>query len=782
MPVKAPPPAEPLPWWFSGDVEFGGRDFTNDPQQNGQTAVYTNKTTSPFAVQLTDQKSLAKYYEYSTIRPGPFGDFAMATGSRDGLYQFDFGGSNVGYTDQSYYADFSKAGQHYLNFGWDQTPHIYSMSAQTPWLGVGTNTLTLPAGCASKTNTTALVVTGPNCLQPTTDVGIQRDTASVDYRWTPTTNWDVRADLSSMHRSGTQVDGVVGMGPASFPYGPNQVIKPVSDTTQNYGVNGEYAGTSWWQQPFTFKLGYRGSVYNDDLSSYTVQNPYCTGNSCENAALSPVDRLTTPPSNQMNAAISTLAADLPFKSRYVGTLNYTTMTQNAAFLPMTNNPNASAAVAGILPTLNGVRQTSLNGDINTLLSNNVVTTNITPNLTSKASYRYYDFQNNTPSLLLGTPGSTTAWVSYDQNVASERAIQTLSVAYIKQNAGEELTWRPSNTWHLGAAYGYERYDYTQVDATSTTENSAKVFADWKPTNWATFRSSAYYSDRTAENYNYLANVGNFQFPGSTPAQNSYYYNPSYMQMMIDGRQRTKVNLFLDLVVLRGLTVTPTFKYQDDHYGLNPATQEGLADSSSWSGGLDVTYVFNPDFAISASYLKEFYNQQLYGLSSTSNSAVLGVGGVFSANTSDHSTVDTITVAARYAAIPNRLDLDLRYTASIATDAQRLLLGTATNGGNPTCPAGQPITNCQFPNVLTNFQRLEASATYKFDQDMIRQAGLTGQLRARLRYAWERNAVTNWQNDPLAPYSPIVSTQGIWLASDNPNYNVQLVMASLLYSW
>jgi len=779
MPVKALVQTDAVPyWWFGGFVEAGGRDFLNDPQRNGQTAVYTGPTT----VALTNQKSLAKYYEYSDIKPGPFSNFALATGSKDGLYQIDFGGNNVGYNDQSYYLDLSKAGQQYLDLGWDQTPHLYSTSAQTPWLGVGTNALTLPPGCASVTNTTAAVVTSTNCLQPTTDVGIRRDTASVEYRWTPTDAWDVRASLSNMHRSGTQVDGVVGMGPAGFPFGPNQVIKPVSDTTQNFGVNGEYAGTSLWQQRYTYKVGYQGSIYNDSLSSYTVQNPYCTGNTCEVASLSPFDRLSTPPGNQMNAATSTLAADLPFKSRYVGTVNYTAMTQNAAFIPMTNNPNAPAAVAGILPTLNGVRQTSLNGDIDTLLSNNVVTTNITPDLTSKASYRYYNFQNNTPELMLGTPGSTTAWVSYDQNAATERAIQSLSIGYVKQNAGEELTWRPTSSWHFGVAYGYERYDYTRVDATSTDESSAKAFADWKPTNWLTFRSSGYYSDRTANNYNYLANVGSIQFPGSTPAQNNYYYNPAYMQMMIDGRQRTKANLAMDIVVIRGLTVTPTFKYQDDHYGLNPLTQLGLTDSSSWNGGVDVTYVLNPDTAITVGYLKEFYNQQLYGISSTSPTAVLG-GANFSANTSDHSNVDTITAAVRYAAIPNKLDLDLRYTGSLAIDGQRLLLGTAANGGNPTCPATMaPITNCQFPDVTTSFQRLEASATYKFDQDLVKQAGLTGQVKAKLRYAWERNAVTNWQNDPLAPFSPIVSTQGIWLASDNPNYNVHLLMASLAYTW
>jgi len=94
----------------------------------------------------------------------------------------------------------------------------------------------------------------------------------------------------------------------------------------------------------------------------------------------------------------------------------------------------------------------------------------------------------------------------------------------------------------------------------------------------------------------------------------------------------------------------------------------------------------------------------------------------------------------------------------------------------------PIVNRQFPDVTTWFQRLDATAVYTFDQDIVRRAGLPGQVKAKLRYTRERNSVPNWQNDPLAPYGPIASTQGIWLASDNPNYNVHLLAASLSYTW
>jgi len=726
--------ADPVPyWWFHGTIEAGGRFFFNNPSRNGSVFL--------------GQNSLAKYYEYSDVKPGPFTNFTVSTGSHDGLYQIDFGGKNVGYDDQSYYLGASKAGEQYFNFDWDQTPHVYSTSAQTPYQGVGTNALTLPAGALGKTAATIVP------FDHQSDLGIRRDTASFQYRWTPTDAWDIKADYSHMRRTGTQVDGITGINGSAFS-SPIQVPKPVADTTQNYGLNGEYAGTSAWGQRYTFKLGYSGSQYTDDYSSYTVQAPTGT-----------IGQMSLPPSNQANGFSGTLGADLPLKSRYAGTVSYTMMQQNAAFIPMSYNKPGFPLPAS-----------SLNGAINTLLSNNIVTTKLTPELTSKLSYRYYNFDNDTPQIFFPCTGAktvncTTAWISYDQAAATEKQVQSLSMQYTKQNAGADLNWRPTQEWNLGAAYGFERYSWTQADVDATNENSGKVFVDWKPTNWFGVRSSGYYGSRRYENYDYYNNVGSIQFPGTTPAGNSFFYSPAYRQLMIDNRDRWKANVAVDFVAFHGLILTPTFKYQDDNYDLDPNTQMGLNESRSWSGGLDVTYLINPNTSVTVGYLREFYTQLLYGISSNSNQALPTTTGVYSAQTYDRTTVDTFTAAVRYAAIPDKLNFDVRYALSRGVDHQLLNLG---NGANPT--------GGQFPDDTTWFQRLDAITSYKFDKELVTQLGWKGDVTAKLHYAWERNSVSNWQNDTLAPYSPTVNTTAIWMAYDNPNYEVHMLMASLAFSW
>ena len=270
-------------------------------------------------------------------------------------------------------------------------------------------------------------------------------------------------------------------------------------------------------------------------------------------------------------------------------------------------------------------------------------------------------------------------------------IRSLAINYTKQNAGEELTWRPSREWSLGAAYGFERYDYTRVDTNATNENSGKVFIDWKPTSWFTVRSSGSYSNRRHQTYDYLGFVGNYQFPN--PASSSWRYQSSYRQLMISNRESWKANLFVDLVAVRGLTITPTFKYQDDNYSVDPSNQQGLEDRRLWSAGIDATYLLSPTTSITVGYARDYVTQLLFGTSCTNTG---GGSGCFSTPrppasqtlTDDKMVVDTVTAMVRHAVIPNKLDTELRYIAARGVDNIRLYRadGVALNRGcnSPKC--------------------------------------------------------------------------------------------------
>jgi len=842
LPLVGKAVTEPVPlWWTHGEIEAGGRDFLNNPTPNGSVSADTNPNNfATGGYGFVGAQSLAKYYEYSIVAPGAFAGGHVATGTTDGRYQIDLWANNIGsnfagFSDQAYLLTGSKAGEHYFWFNWDQTPHIYSTSAQTIFQGVGTNALTVPAGLVANPVNSSNVNQNKGAaaggILPYLygiNLGIQRNTAAAGYRWTPPDAsrpegyaWDLRADYSYMERTGTQAAGLVELQG----FATTGVPAPVNDTTQNFGANGEYAGTSLWGQPFTFKVAYNGSIYNDNISSYTVQNPFfptattnpavighCTApGAAAGTANCGSALVSTPPNNSANGISETTTADLPWNSHYVGTFSYVAMAQNATFLPMTNNPFAAAspAVYGGAPWntvnfgfVNGNFAnpiSSLNGQINEILSNNVLTSKITSDLTSKVNYRYYDFDNQTPRIIF------PCWISYDGTGTSptgaapcgpagfERTISSLTISYVKQDAGGELNWRPTKEWNFNGAVGWERYDYTQTDVNTTNEYSAKLSADWKPTGWLTARASGYYADRRYDVYNYNLFVQSVQFPtlpGFTCCNNttaSWFYAPAYQQFMFDNRQRTKADFMLDVVAFPGVTITPTVKFKDDFYGLNPLNQEGVNDSRSISTGVDVGWVVTPTLSFAVSYYWEYYYQSLYNYTSTFTgngySAQPGTctppytvaNGNCLITTTDKEFINTVTVAMRWAAIPSKLDFDVRYAFSAGVD--QLAMATAA----PTAQCGG--CNGSFPNDTTSFQRLDATATYRFDPAWVRQMGFNGDVLARLRYTWERNAVANWQNDPLAPFTDVAGlTNSLFLAYDNPNYNVQALAASLVLRW
>lgn len=781
-------------WWsYHGDIEVGGRSFVNNPTKNG--------------IASQGQGSLGKYYEYSTIKPGAFLNGWLSAESKDGRYRADVWADNVGYTDQRFEFGASKAGEYYLSVGWDQSPHIYSTNAQTLYNGVGTNALTLPAGlsnalfgdagcvrvagqpptgCTSANPATAAAISQriSNNLY-TTDIGIRRDTAEAEFRWTPTDAWDVNVDYMNTHRKGTQVEGVVFSPGTSGVVA--QVPKPVDDTTQNFGINGEYKGTSPWDKPFTIKLGYGGSVYRDAWSSYSVENPFCgTGSGpgecarggtnpapASNAsASSPSAQMGLWPNNQAHGFTSTIGADLPAKSRYMGTISYTMMRQNQAFLPFTNQAlvyNGTLVPANSYGSMGpppGLPAASLNGAINTFLSNNVLTTQISPELKSKLSYRYYDYANDTPEILFND------WVVTDVKLASSTSatyvpVRSLSMSYNKQNAGADLVWSPSRQWTLGAAYGYERYKWTRADADVTNEHSGKVFADWKPVTWVTTRASWLVSDRHYQNYDYLNFVGNAQWP--TPGNT--HYSTAMRQFYLDNRQRNIGKFSVSIDVLRGLTLTPTFGYQDDNYS-NSNTDTGLTRSQSIKSGIEMAYAINPNATLLVAYMNEQYRQNLRWSTATPPAQPTN-STRFHADVRDK--VNTIMAAVNWAAIPTKLDLRLSYTMSLSQDSQQQFSDTGAS----------PVPN--YPDVKGQWSRLEALAKYTFDKDSVRIMGINGEAYAKLRYVWERNSVNNFDQDIMQAYMNVnsfITNTGFmtWMAYNNPNYNVHLIGASLGVKW
>jgi hypothetical protein len=221
-----------------------------------------------------------------------------------------------------------------------------------------------------------------------------------------------------------------------------------------------------------------------------------------------------------------------------------------------------------------------------------------------------------------------------------------------------------------------------------------------------------------------------------------------------------VSLVIDL--LPRVTLTPTAGVRWENYPLSDGMvqQAGLRYDHSWNAGAELSYVMTPDTTLMVAYMREDFKKWLIQQSGTA-----ATGQQF---TDIRDYVDTVMFAVNYAAIPNKLDFTFRMTNSWSRDAYTT-----------------PVVLGGFPDVTTMYQRFDAVAKYKVDPETVHMLGWKGDVTAKLRYAWERNSVGDWQNDVMGVYmfsKDPTTINTILLAYNNPNYNVHLLAASLAWKW
>lgn len=766
MPLKALPVAAGTGWTWEGYAELGARFFVS--KHGGATGLNWKNSTGT--------ENLGKFYEYRDLRPGPFGNFALSGLSNNGLYSFDFRAANIGYRDQAYSLYASKAGEHYLSVDWDQTPHIYNDHAGTIFNGAGSNNLTVPSSVrnALAGQLTPGVPPVPNAVQAAAVAGIinsnlndfvlgfRRDTGTVNYRWTPDSNWDIKADYTRIRREGTQSQGALTyqMGtntPTSTQERNGRVIlelpKPIADTTHNADLNAEYAGISPWGKKFNVALGYGYSAFQNDSASYSFQNPWITDATGNTPGAPLTNTMSLAPDNSANTFRFIAGADLPWQSRYNGAVNYTMARQNQSFIPFTSNSSINAGNAyvpnvGLLGAFPSINASSLNGGNNTLLVNNALTTRWTRDLSSTVRYRYYDFDSTQ------SPITINSWIYADAN-AAEDTRTSFGLAYTKQNASGDLVWKPKRYLTIGAGVGWERWDRDHRDVNVTNELSEKVFTEIQTFEWSRLRASYIHSERRFDTY-----VGVVESNAAAP---------SYRLFDMADRNRDKANFYVDFYLPNAVTVTPTAGFRFDHYGTDPyaaVRQLGLLHDNAWDAGIEVAWKPNRTMTVLASYTHEESQRQIMA---NTAAAALDV------QTRDNN--DTFIFGVNAAVIPDRLDVKGTFTAV------RTFSGLAAGQGPGNTGA---VTSNLFPDVHGNFNRVDIQARYKFDR--IQQAGMKVEPYVKLRYLWERNSTDDWA--PLnwnymynfAGQTGSTFAKGIMLGWDNPNYNIHAVMLSAGVKW
>ncbi|MCF1503507.1 MtrB/PioB family decaheme-associated outer membrane protein [Afifella sp. H1R] len=735
-----------------GEIEMGARVFIDEPPDHA--SVWDTPSI------LAPQKySSAKFEEYGDVPSGLLLEKLMfGWQSGDGLYSGEVRAENIGQNNGRYIFDWSRTGLLDGTFMWDEIPHLYSTTAQSIWQGVGTDFLSTDVSFPESPPSPAEYDAAISGAVHPIDIGIDRRRIQYDQTYTPSPSWEFEASYLNDHREGTQPAGILMNGFGAGEVHRVDVPRPVDDVTQNLKASGEYFSKTPWGGRFNVSVTGHASTYENKYDSYTFQNPYYQ---VPGTTFPQFGRVSLAPDNEAYSLGVTTGVDLPWKSRYMGTVSYTTMEQTDTLIPYTINPNAPALS---LPT------TDARAKINTLLINNKISTQIAEDVSTTLRYRYYDLDNRTPEWLIDQ------YIMGDSTTATPATggLRALAYQYTKQNASAEVSWLATSRITLGSEFGWERWDRDRRSVNVTDEYLGKITLDARITDRAQLRSSYQYSQRRYDSYD-LGPVLDAMV--SDPLGTNV--DPGVRKYDMADRDRHKAKVSLEYEALENLVITPSFGLRFDDYLTDPAIPEyGLLKDNSWDGGLEVAFSPAPGISLMAAYVYEDFDRDMVGASITGGGTDVVTGGWDSKMTEQ---VHTLVAGANIEIIPGVLDLEFYDSFARGVSKWTATASSRTPIATPLCPGD---TNClPFPDMVTNYNRFDAALNYHPEAGGI--LGLDGDLTLTLKYSWERNFVDNWQDELDTPYQHLIEdgvttsyAMGFW----DTNYNVHAVMASLVYRW
>jgi MtrB/PioB family decaheme-associated outer membrane protein len=288
--------------------------------------------------------------------------------------------ANIGQEDRSLSGEYGVPGQYRMELSLDQIRHYGNEGYRTPFIGVGTDQLTLPDGLArAATNPQTGAPRLAEAMQ-VVDLATTRQRARLSARVNPARGWEFQASTSLDRLSGTRASGAtLGTGGSSI----GMILpEPVDALTRRIEASLAY------QQPGRhLRLDYRGSFFSNDFDGYGFQSPFAIPNTLLD------NRMGLAPDNQAHHLSLSGAYTFGATTRLSASAAYGRLTQDADFLPY-----SSAAGAPALP------RASLDGEVVTRQARVKLVSRPARDLRLNATYRYDERDNRTPVATYILPG------------------------------------------------------------------------------------------------------------------------------------------------------------------------------------------------------------------------------------------------------------------------------------------------------------------------------------------------------------------------------------------
>lgn len=559
----------PYPKGLSGTVEIGAGNVSDKSARFG---TYTG---------LQDKGAYAVVGGSATWRDG------------DGQYA-DLDAADLGLDSRSLRVRGGREGLVALDLRYDETPRYIGDGAQTPFLGVGGGTLTLPQGFAAPgTNGMPLAAN----LRPI-DPGYTAKRLDLTGSWLGTDSLNLRLGFRRDVRDGTRPIY------ASFLSTAVQLPAPVDHVTDVLELAASYSAGQWQAS-----LAYQWSQFRNGTPALTWDNPFTavvTGATRGQQALAP--------DNELHQIIGSAAYQLAPTIRASADFAIGRLSQNEPFLA----PTLTAGLApGAMPTA------TLDGRVDTFNGSVRITAAPLQGLRLNASYARDVRENRT---------ARQAFPYVETDIFAGLPARTNTpFSHWNDRVKLEADYRGPATLRLAGGAEYEQRERNYTEVVTTRETSVWGRVSLQPVAMLGLSLKLSHADRDHSTYGTAVWFG-------APE------NPLLRKYNLAARLRDSVGLRVDLTLSETLSLGLSADHANDDYHRSVI---GLTEARSDSVGVDLAWAASENTRLHAFAQGESIRSLQAGSQSV---------GLPDWTGRSKDRFEVFGVGVKHAAIPDKLDI------------------------------------------------------------------------------------------------------------------------------
>lgn len=538
------------------------------------------------------------------------------------------------------------------------------------------------------------------------------------------------------------------------------------------------AGYGIYKKSWLADLEYTLTDFNNNNQALIWDNPFRTTdavsrNSANTSDNNAYDRgrfvngqLSLAPNNRTHDLSASASMELPYNSRLTGNISFGVTEQNDLLLPYTLHTSTMVNGGVPLPTAR------FNGEVRTFTQSYALTTKFTDALGASLKYRYYDYENNSDSILF--PGYAAFGESFFRTVKNDKnaAVRNDTPSYKRKTTKLGVDYELSHSLSVDAEGFLDSYDHKDQRIAGSNESGAGAGFVYKPGHSASIKGAYKYAHRRVNGYKIGATKANPEAIGLA--------NFNWAE-----RIRNRADLRADVSLRKDLSLGLAGQYQDDNYGAGK--RFGFKSQKNLIGSVDANYEPSDKVSLTASYSRE--NRKGRTDNGAKDDAYNATGTLDDGLTSDNfnpfsywntditEDVDTIGFDAVLRPGQDKVDVNLGYSYSESS--------TKYDTTNPNAAAavaagyanGAKLSNAvpnAWPTVLSRLHELRAGCSYKVKKDL--KVGLN------YLFSWYKNKDFSNTGAYLAGLTPENTTKFVMTGATRNSYEAHVLSAYMAYKF